>query len=290
MNLPAVFFSGMLLMLLFVDTCSTKQENKQALIQDIKQEIKELEEVEAMLSPKDAAKLLELSEQFNLESIQADMADLEELQEKLQLLKPAVKPYEDEDTHQADLLADFNFTVIPESKTTSESENKEIVSEAEESASTGKIIENETVNNTDKYKQGHVPDLVIEDMQCTLTMLIEKYDLIMVIEDDNNNYYLHHPGDNSFLPLTKEALKQLNISNRGFRRYQSEEAAMWKQQTEVRFGPIKSLGYAYPQKSEAQLVSSQFSYLELLNLNPEEIAVTYGYYNSDGELILTKFK
>lgn len=280
-------FTIFLCVLFFYDNDPVEKQSKETILKEIEEQIKHLDDVKTILTREDADLLTELKDKFNLESIRKDMAELKNLQDELKVLKnSAVKPHKDENSDHVALLADF--TIIPENNSTSKSNEDGIVSESD-NGPTGNLVKKEVKSGPDKYKKGHIPDLSIRIMKCSLTQLINKYDLEMVVSDYDDNYYLFDPVSKSFSTLTEEVINR--FSHRGYRQYNTDEEKMWKLRTESYLGSkIKNIGWAYPKSAEQQLILKQLSYCNTINKDPNEIDITYGYYDSHGELVLTDWK
>ena len=280
-------FTIFLFVLFFYDNDPVEKQRKKTILKEIEEQIKHLDDVKTILTREDADLLTELKDKFNLESIRKDMDELKNLHNEIKLLKKsAVKPHKEEDFDYVVLLADF--TIIPENRSTSKSGKDDIVSESD-SGPSGNMVKKKVKSGSVKYKKGHIPDLNIQMIKCSLKQLIDKYGLVMVAGDYNDNFFLFDPINKSFSPLTEEAL---NIfSHRGYRQYNTDEEKMWMQKAQIYFGSkIRSVGWAYPKAAEQQLILKQLSYCNSIDKKPEDIDITYGYYDSHGELVLTDWK
>lgn len=285
-KLLVISFTGVLIVLLYIDSCLKESIIEKNLLKEIAEVIEEMEAMESLIPKEDSELFAQLKIQFNEESINKDIKELLMLQKKLHdIKKTAVKsPHKEEDS--IELLADF--TIIPDNVETTESEINKL-STATDSGPTGRLVKKDNNDMNMETHRGKIPDLYILEMKCSLTQLIERYNLEMVVGDYDENYYVFDPRSKSISLLSEEVLDR--FSSRGYRQYHSSEENKWKRKAESYLGrEISSVGWAYPKAAEEDLISRQLAYCSSLNIKPENIKITYGYYDNNGDLILTAWR
>lgn len=248
-------------------------------------EIEKLEAVRSMLSEKDIETLLQIKERFNSEIINNDIQELEKLGNQLEELnKTGIKPQSIEDEN-IELLADFSiYSASGDQTHDSKSEES---NNGSDTGPTGQLIENSNVDS--EFKKGDIPDLNIVMVKCTMSKLIDVYSLVMVAGDKNRNYYIFHPIDNAIIPLTENVLQK--YSNRGYRQYHSIGENNWKRKAESYLGKkIESVGWAYPKEAENRLIAKQIEFCNSVGQKPKNVKITDGFYDINGELVLTGWR
>ncbi|MBC8487020.1 MAG: hypothetical protein H8D45_13410 [Bacteroidetes bacterium] len=287
MKIPFVVLAVIIVVLLSIKS-NQSEEDRVLIIDEVTELFEEIELMKLNLSQHN----LELLNRLKKEYSQLDSATMNNENEELILIKKTLQGIKNEvskPTTYAQVEKYADFTKLPANNKSSKEIKASKIKKSGETGPVGQMIEIQARDRDVEFHRGNIPELNIQSIQCSLSVLIKRYKLLMVIEDLNNDYFLFDPVENNLQKLEPDILAQ--FSDRGYRQYYNQEEKEWKRKAEIKLSSkIADMGWAWPKSSEEILIHRQLEYCKSKNVMADQVSITSGYYDQSGTLILTSME